>query len=524
MSDPAGSQVVEMPSNPRPPQQAADLRSHPTRRWGWFVALLLALTLWGLLDVRRRGYLDPENPAEHKTDFTVYTEAGAAFFDGRPPYDVANPRGWTYLYPPMLALVLAPLHALPTQDQVTVWFFVSLLICWGCYRECVRILGIVGMVAPANVGWHWLGWMALVAAALPTLNCLQRGQVGILKFYLLLLGVRLILGGRSYRAWVAGGIVLAMPIVMKIIPIVPVGFFLFVQLVAAARQRWGRCATASPEAVPLANALHCLPGGKQWHTPMSNSRQLAGSLAGVALGLLLFFLLIPAALIGWHANLRHLNTWADFMLTKLDDGGVDPRSGNSRSMRNQSLQNAAYRLGNFTAHVLAGSPDDRLVESDTAPEMPMDAPLAQTSLELVRAVLLLALLLVGVRLGRCGDVLSQALAFGLGCVAMLVASPVARGHYFMLVVPAMLLLPLWLDQRRMPRAATVMAVAPAALSVLHYLLLPWAGRIGLLGMGTACWLMAAMLLVDRAARQSVAPPPHAAEPDDAWPNTSGPSD
>jgi len=51
------------------------------------------LAVWGWFDVRVRGTIDP-NSAIHKTDFTVYTEAGAAFFDGRDPYKVTNPRGW----------------------------------------------------------------------------------------------------------------------------------------------------------------------------------------------------------------------------------------------------------------------------------------------------------------------------------------------------------------------------------------------------------------------------------------------
>ena len=55
--------------------------------------------------------MHPEDPLQHKTDFTVYTEAGAAFFDGRPPYEVSNPRGWIYLYPPLFAMLVAPLHA-----------------------------------------------------------------------------------------------------------------------------------------------------------------------------------------------------------------------------------------------------------------------------------------------------------------------------------------------------------------------------------------------------------------------------
>ena len=83
-------------------------RDHNRRRWLWF-ALLIAIVVWGWVDVRRRARIDPDRPTVHKTDFTVYTEASAAFFDGRDPYEVTNPRGWHYLYPPLFALMLAPL-------------------------------------------------------------------------------------------------------------------------------------------------------------------------------------------------------------------------------------------------------------------------------------------------------------------------------------------------------------------------------------------------------------------------------
>ena len=84
----------------------------PRRSGRWLIVLLAAATVWGFVDVRRRGYPYPECPEEHRTDLTVYTEAGAAFFDGRKPYEVANPRGWTYLYPPLFALLLGPLASL----------------------------------------------------------------------------------------------------------------------------------------------------------------------------------------------------------------------------------------------------------------------------------------------------------------------------------------------------------------------------------------------------------------------------
>jgi hypothetical protein len=464
--------------------------------WQWLVALLLAATVWGLVDVRRRGYPYPQSPQEHRSDLTVYTEAGAAFFDGRPPYEVSNPRGWTYLYPPLFALLLAPLHVLPMQDQVTVWFFLSLLFCWGCCYECRRIVECArsddSKLAAAWPRWFpWLAVAAVAVALLPTLNCLQRGQVGLVKLYLLLLGLRLLLSGRSYRWWFAGGLVLALPIVLKIIPVLPVGFLFFLQVVEWARSR-RRCPVS-------ARTLGQPPAGPR----------LAASTLGLCCGLVLFFLLVPAALIGWNANLRHLDTWGRFMLTKADNGGMDPRSGNSHSARNQSLHNALYRLGNFAAYAFTGGPDDRLVEEFHAPQMVMDRPEAEQALLLARAALGLALLALGARLARGdGGRLNLATGFALACVAMLVVSPVARGHYFMFLAPATLLVPLWLDRHGRPRAAAVMALVAPVLPVLHYVLLPYAGRVGLLGLGTTAWLMAVLLLMART--DHLAPPGAAA--------------
>ena len=80
-------------------------------------------------------------PGLHMTDFTVYTDAGAAFFDGREPYDVTNIRGWKYLYPPLFALLVALLAGLPSTWQAAVWFILSSLMVFGCYFECQRLIG-----------------------------------------------------------------------------------------------------------------------------------------------------------------------------------------------------------------------------------------------------------------------------------------------------------------------------------------------------------------------------------------------
>ena len=66
----------------------------------------------------------------------MYTEAGSAFFDGREPYEVPSPQcGLHYLYPPLFALLVSPLAALDFKSQVVVWYIISIVLVFGCYRR-----------------------------------------------------------------------------------------------------------------------------------------------------------------------------------------------------------------------------------------------------------------------------------------------------------------------------------------------------------------------------------------------------
>jgi hypothetical protein len=505
-----------MSFNPQSLLRAVKDHAHWLTSWPVFLLFFTGLCIWCWVDVRLRGYPYLDQKEEHKTDLTVYTEAGAAFFDGREPYRVSNIRGWTYLYPPLLAMLLAPLHALQSHDQVTVWFFISVLFLWGIYRELGRIVDCLcaedGQAAAIWKHWHpWVGVAAYCAAFLPTLNCLQRGQVGVLLLYFMLLGLRLILaaplafatpGRRHLFQRLLGGIVLALPIAIKVVPILPAGFLLFV--LAAAwfrRSRRDNNSAANGDSPIFASQ-------KSGQSPSYSSRAARDFLPvapGLALGGFLFFLGIPAALVGWNANLRHLQTWSSSVLIFAEDGGVQENSGNSQSQRNQSLQNAVCRLGNFVYHCCAGKPDDRLVENYTRPEMPMDAQAVEGLLFGVRLAILAALLLTGVRLARQGDGLSLAAAISLGCVAMLVVSPVSRGHYFLFFVPGIFFVPWWLHRYSGYPKAWIFAAAPILMIDLHYFVLPISGRIGLLGFGTLAWLVGAMVLIARTADASGVP-------------------
>ncbi|MBN2581000.1 MAG: DUF2029 domain-containing protein [Pirellulales bacterium] len=463
--------------------------------WPVFLLFFVGLCIWCGVDVRQRGYPYLDQPNEHKTDLTVYTEAGAAFFDGREPYEVSNIRGWTYLYPPLLAVLLAPLHYLPTQEQVTVWFFISVLFLWGIYREIGRIVRCLCAEDEAAAAWWkawypWLGVAAYCAAFLPTLNCMQRGQVGVLLLYFLLLGFRLVIADGPAAKRLLGGVVLALPIAVKIVPLAPVGFLLLVQAAAWLRRRRINSGT-----VPIFTQ-------KKWDCPPGpGTSPAAGSFLptafGLALGGFLFLFALPGALVGWNANLGHLQTWSRFAWANADDGGVNLHSGNSHTVRNQSLHNAVYRWGNFAYHCCAGGPDDRLVSKSRPPEMPMDASAVGIALIGVRLAILTALLLVGLRLARQGDGLSLAAALGLGCAAMLVISPVSRGHYFLFLVPSIFFVPWWLRRFGGRPRAWIFAAAPVVMIDLHYFVLPISGRIGILGLGTTAWLLAALIAIAR---------------------------
>jgi hypothetical protein len=452
---------------------------HLRRHWAVFAGLALGLAIWCVVDVARRAIVDAERPHLHMTDFTVYTEAGAAFFDGREPYEVTNLRGWKYLYPPLFALLVAPLAQLNATAQVTVFFAISAVLCLGSYFESRRLLAAIVAQTPARPPVvALLSIVAGVTVLFPALNCLQRGQIGVVLLYPLLLGLRLILCGKERRSWFPGGLVLALPIVLKLTPLLPVGCLVLAFAIAAWRRR---PRSTAPEELPTRTR-----SGPIW----------AG--LGVLAGGILFVVLLPASLLGWQANLKHLCNWYERVATKADHDRTDQFAGAGSTIRNQSLTNAVQRFGNWTAFQFVGGPDDRLLDQVRLPElgtMPMDSPVVHATLLGVRGLAGIALLAAVIALGRRGDRVSLGFVLGLGCVATLVVSPVARGHYFLLYLPAVLFGGLWMCRQHGERAGLCFAGIPMFLCLVHYTALNVAGRIGVLGIGTALWFFAACATV-----------------------------
>lgn len=437
-------------------------------------ALALAAALgalgFGLFDVRSRAALDPAAVHRHRTDFTVYTEASKALLEGRDPYAVTNARGWHYLYPPLFALLVAPLRGLDPAWQGFAWYLASVLLLWGCVAECRRIAR--SLATPSRIeaperrevrGWMWL--CAALAVVCPVVNTLQRGQVGIAVLYPLLLAYRVILDGRAAKSWIGGGVLLALPVALKVTPALPVAVLLFQQFCGGAWRKFLLCA------------------------------------AGGLLGVFLFLLAAPAAVVGWDANLRHLDTFYREVATNPDLGPDE--NFNKRSLRNQSFANGLYRLGNLVHHIVAEGPDDRIADDFTRAReaLPMDAPAAKRMVFLARALLALLVALCAARWREGSDRLGQAAVFGFACAATLPISPISWGHHYVILLPSGLFLPAVFRHANRLGAARALAIAPAALVLLHYGALEFgAGRVGLLGVGTFAWCVAAGLLLLRVPR------------------------
>ncbi|MGQ0694510.1 MAG: glycosyltransferase family 87 protein [Nitrospiraceae bacterium] len=440
-------------------------------RWVW-VLVVAVLLVWGFTDVRRRADLDPHNIGRHQTDLTVYTEAGAAFYDGRDPYTVTNPRGWHYLYPPLFALLIAPLHVLPTSWQGVTWFLLNLLMAAGCLSECRKIAqgikeAFAGRQPPDRR--ELPGWIVIAAAAavlFPLLDTLQRGQVGIAVLLPLLIGFRVISQAQGPFSWFLGGTILAFPVVMKVTPVLPVAILLLQQFISAVRTE------RSPIAVR--RFVHCV--------------------SGFAVGMILFLLLVPTILIGWDDNIRHLRTWYTGVVANERLG--ETHNFDPHSVRNQSLNNAVYRLGNWLADTMTAGPDDRGTSLPTAPPMrfPIEAPIVRTMLAVPLALLALLLIVVAVRWHWESEGTAQVAVFGLACAMSLPLSPISWGHHFVILLPGMLFLP-WALCETHRSAARWLAIVAAALSLGHYITLELAGaiagKLGVLGIGITIWCVVA---------------------------------
>lgn len=419
-----------------------------SRPWGLWVLIWLGLTAVALTNIRERAIPDAVHPDEHRSDLTVYTEAGGLMLRGVDPYRLAGPANRKrYLYPPILALLVSPLDSLDRPWAVVVWFYLSALLGFGLLREALLLTRATLDPVP-----RYLPVVALLGVACPLGLGVQLGQVATLLGYLLLLGTRLALLGRASGTTALGGLVLALPVAIKLLPLVPVG---------------------------------CVVGALTLHSV----RRAACCGAGLAAGLVLFTWLLPAALLGWGWNQQLLASWRQEVLS-------DPNLGQHAPLYcrdNVSLSAAVVGLGRW-----AGGNFDTFQKATDDPAGPF-APLGVAVVEapgprLARAAVALLLLVGAWGYARLRSPLGVLATLGVGVGAMSLITPLAWSHYYTLFLPALLFVPALALQAGLPGAARWLAAWPAGLLLADDLLSPYARWLHLLPLGMALWYLAACWL------------------------------
>jgi hypothetical protein len=206
-----------------------------------WVGLVVAATVFGVLDVRRRARLD-RGPKHHRTDLTVYLAASEALRDGADPYEARSPRGWRYVYPPLLAILATPLLALPVPTAALVVYALSIAALLGAWRWLAASFD--GGRGRAAAAW------ALLLSAPFLLQTLQRGQVTIFLLAAQAGALLLLTRGRDALA----GVVLALGTALRLTPILPAAMVALAGLVGAGRSGW-RAALRFPAGVLLGLAV-----------------------------------------------------------------------------------------------------------------------------------------------------------------------------------------------------------------------------------------------------------------------------
>jgi alpha-1,2-mannosyltransferase len=95
-------------------------RIEPLRAAGWFL-LAAAVIAAGFYFSGRSS----PDPGSYGNDFNVYYYAAKEVMSGRDPYQNSIGEWTPYLYPPLLAELLAPLTLLPVRVAAYVWFVIS---------------------------------------------------------------------------------------------------------------------------------------------------------------------------------------------------------------------------------------------------------------------------------------------------------------------------------------------------------------------------------------------------------------
>jgi hypothetical protein len=245
-------------------------------RWG-LVLLLLLVVAFGVLVEIRTAFLK-----RRMGDFGCYARAAWAVRTGGDLYEVTDDNTWHYNYPPLFAILMAPLANAPPGAEASgmlpwawvagIWYVLNVLclalaVHWlaGALERTSALSGLRGQPAGTRTWWFLRVAPALVCVV-PIGHTLMRGQANVVLLALLCGMAAGLLRGQRFRA----GLCLAGMICIKVFP-----------AYLALYPLWRR-------------DLRCL--------------------SGCAAGLVLGMVMVPLAVFGPAQTVRHYEKWAQVLL------------------------------------------------------------------------------------------------------------------------------------------------------------------------------------------------------------------
>lgn len=193
---------------------------------------------------------------------------------------------YTYPNPPIMALLLGPLSRLPPLIGSLTWFYLKVGMTLWCLWWVFRLIE-----TPSRPFPPWAKAVAILLSLRPIMGDLVHGNVNLFILFLIVCSLVAFHHGRDFLS----GILLALSIACKVTPALFIPYFL-----------WKR----------------------SWRV-----------LGGCAVGLGLFFVVVPGAFLGTERNLDLLESWAERMVHPyVIEGQV------TSEHPNQSLPGLAFRL------------------------------------------------------------------------------------------------------------------------------------------------------------------------------------
>jgi hypothetical protein len=193
---------------------------------------------------------------------------------------------YNYPNPPIMALILKPMTALPPRVGSLVWFYFKVIMAVLAIYWVLSLLGMFERPFP-----FWGKAIAILLTLRPIEGDLVHGNINLFILFLVVAALYAYCGRRDFLA----GLLLALSIACKVTPALLLPYFL-----------WKRA----------------------W-------KALAGSVAG----LLLFVWVIPGLALGWEKNQEYLHSWwVNMVVPYAIEGKV------TTEHQNQSLPGVLYRL------------------------------------------------------------------------------------------------------------------------------------------------------------------------------------